>query len=98
MCTKSRAQGVCDGRTAPNKEIGRFLSDTLAVVPRLGAEQFGALFNDSVQDVLLELQDAISTPEKFVNDVGITKELHKERTEFRRKAAACTVEFAGETP
>jgi translation initiation factor 3 subunit F len=53
VCTKSRAQGVCDGRTAPNKEIGRFLSDTLAVVPRLGAEQFGALFNDSVQDVLL---------------------------------------------
>lgn len=62
MCTKSRAQGVCDGRTAPNKEIGRFLSDTLAVVPRLGAEQFGALFNDSVQDVLLVRSPAPSSP------------------------------------
>ena len=52
----------------------------------------------TVQDVLLELQDAISTPEKFVNDVGITQELHKEPSEFHRKAAACTVEFARETP
>ena len=46
-------EGVCDGQVKPNKEIGRFLMDTMAVVPRLGAEQFGSLFNDSVQDVLL---------------------------------------------
>jgi translation initiation factor 3 subunit F len=33
--------------------LGRYLADTLAAVPHLQPEAFDALFNESVQDVLL---------------------------------------------
>ena len=33
--------------------LGRYLADTLAVVPRLCAAQLQGLFNDSVQDTLM---------------------------------------------
>lgn len=59
-------EGVCDGQVKPNKEIGRFLMDTMAVVPRLGAEQFGSLFNDSVQDVLLVMYLANMTRSQLI--------------------------------
>lgn len=44
---------VCDGKIPADAEIGRYLADTLAAVPRLTREQFEKLFGDSIQDVLL---------------------------------------------
>ena len=45
--------GVCDGKIPADAEIGRYLADTLAAVPRLTRDQFEKLFGDSIQDVLL---------------------------------------------
>jgi translation initiation factor 3 subunit F len=45
--------GVCDGKIPADAEVGRFLADTLAAVPRLTRDQFEKLFGDSIQDVLL---------------------------------------------
>lgn len=44
---------VCEGRCPGDTDIGRYLTDTLAALPRLSPEDFVTLFNDSVQDVLL---------------------------------------------
>ncbi|CAM6089045.1 unnamed protein product [Calypogeia fissa] len=46
---------VVEGRIAPDNAIGRYLADTMAVVPRITPDAFDKLFNDSVQDVLLVL-------------------------------------------
>eukprot|EP00245_Coleochaete_scutata_P017194 TRINITY_DN8300_c0_g1_i1.p1 TRINITY_DN8300_c0_g1~~TRINITY_DN8300_c0_g1_i1.p1 ORF type:complete len:294 (+),score=59.25 TRINITY_DN8300_c0_g1_i1:76-957(+) len=46
---------VVEGRTAPDNTVGRYLADTVASIPRIGAEAFDKLFNDSVQDLLLVL-------------------------------------------
>lgn len=55
MLEKSAAYvaGVCDGKIPADAEIGRYLADTLATVPRLTRDQFEKLFGDSIQDVLL---------------------------------------------
>lgn len=41
------------GKAAGDPALGRYLADTLAVVPRLGRAEFERLFNDSVQDSLM---------------------------------------------
>lgn len=38
-----------EGRLPPDNGIGRYLADTLASVPRVKADAFDKLFNDSVQ-------------------------------------------------
>jgi hypothetical protein len=42
-----------EGRRAGDAAVGRYLADTLAVVPALAAADFEALFNEGVQDQLL---------------------------------------------
>lgn len=44
---------VESGKRKGDPVIGRYLADTLAAVPHLQPEAFDALFNESVQDVLL---------------------------------------------
>lgn len=44
---------VVEGRVEGNKEVGRYLADSLSSIPHIDPEEFEALFNDSVQDVLL---------------------------------------------
>ena len=51
--TAAYVASVVDGKTEPNAEIGRFLADALASVPRLTQEQFEKVFGDAIQDVLL---------------------------------------------
>ncbi|CAM6095491.1 unnamed protein product [Calypogeia fissa] len=51
----SYVDGVVEGRVAPDNAVGRYLADTMAVVPRITPDAFDKLFNDSVQDVLLVL-------------------------------------------
>ena len=51
--TAAYVSNVVDGKTPANAEIGRFLSDALASVPRLTREQFEKVFGDAIQDVLL---------------------------------------------
>ncbi|XP_042029551.1 eukaryotic translation initiation factor 3 subunit F-like [Salvia splendens] len=46
---------VVEGRTAPDNKIGRFLSDTIAALPKLSPKAFDKLVNDSLQDQLLLL-------------------------------------------
>lgn len=46
-------QNVVAGKTPGNAEVGRFLADALASVPRLTREQFEKVFGDAIQDVLL---------------------------------------------
>ncbi|KAL1535544.1 Eukaryotic translation initiation factor 3 subunit F [Salvia divinorum] len=46
---------VVEGRTAPDNKIGRFLSDTVAALPKLSPNAFDKLVNDSLQDQLLLL-------------------------------------------
>ncbi|GAQ77950.1 eukaryotic translation initiation factor [Klebsormidium nitens] len=46
---------VVDGKIPADNTIGRYLADTVAVVPRINPESFDSLFNDSVQDMLLVL-------------------------------------------
>lgn len=44
---------VVEGRRKANNDIGRYLADTVAGVPKMTSDEFDQLFNDSVQDVLL---------------------------------------------
>ncbi|KAJ1842822.1 hypothetical protein LPJ70_003652 [Coemansia sp. RSA 2708] len=44
---------VCAGRTAANGVVGKYLMDMLAVVPRVDAKQFSALFQSHLQDILM---------------------------------------------
>lgn len=44
---------VVAGKKAGDPALGRYLADTLAVVPRLGRGEFERMFNDSVQDGLM---------------------------------------------
>jgi translation initiation factor 3 subunit F len=44
---------VVEGKTQPDAEIGRQISDSLDAVPRIRPEVFDKLFNDSLQDLLM---------------------------------------------
>eukprot|EP00798_Chlamydomonas_sp_ICE-L_P015670 gene15670-21774_t len=44
---------VVEGRAPGNPAIGRYLADTLALVPHFSKADFERLFNDNVQDVLM---------------------------------------------
>ncbi|KAB5538717.1 hypothetical protein DKX38_016250 [Salix brachista] len=46
---------VVEGHTAPDNNIGRFISDTVASLPKLSPPAFDKLVNDNVQDHLLLL-------------------------------------------
>ncbi|KAH6802312.1 eukaryotic translation initiation factor 2 [Perilla frutescens var. frutescens] len=46
---------VVEGRTTPDNKIGRFISDTIASLPKLSPHAFDKLVNDSLQDQLLLL-------------------------------------------
>ncbi|MED6181664.1 Eukaryotic translation initiation factor 3 subunit F [Stylosanthes scabra] len=46
---------VVEGRVAPDNKIGRFVSDAVGALPKLPAEVFDKLVNDSLQDHLLLL-------------------------------------------
>lgn len=59
-------EGVCEGRTKADKNIGRYIMDTIASVPRLDEDTFSKLFNDSVQDVLLVMYLASLTKSQLV--------------------------------
>lgn len=64
--TLEYVEDVCEGQNPPNKNIGRYLMDTIASVPRLGEDTFSKLFNDSVQDVLLVMYLANMTKGQLV--------------------------------
>jgi len=44
---------VLDGSIKPNTNIGRFLADTVAALPRIDSAQFDKMFNNSLQDLLM---------------------------------------------
>lgn len=44
---------VVEGKVAPDPEVGRQISDSLASVPRVRPEIFDQLFHDSLQDLLM---------------------------------------------
>ncbi|XP_073316532.1 eukaryotic translation initiation factor 3 subunit F-like [Primulina huaijiensis] len=44
---------VVEGRVAPDNEIGRFISDTVASLPKLPPQVFDKLLNNDLQDQLL---------------------------------------------
>eukprot|EP01018_Ginkgo_biloba_P036023 Gb_36251 [translate_table: standard] len=44
---------VVQGRIVPDNNVGRYLADTIAAVPKISPDAFDKLFNDSVQDLLL---------------------------------------------
>jgi len=44
---------VLDGSVKPNTNIGRFLADTIASLPRIDSAQFDKMFNNSLQDLLM---------------------------------------------
>jgi len=46
---------VVEGRVAPDNNIGRFLSESVASIPKLSPPAFDKLVNDSIQDQLLLL-------------------------------------------
>lgn len=46
---------VVEGRVAPDNNIGRFISDSVAAIPKLSPSAFDKLVNDSLQDQLLLL-------------------------------------------
>ncbi|CAA2963574.1 eukaryotic translation initiation factor 3 subunit F-like [Olea europaea subsp. europaea] len=46
---------VVEGQVAPDNEIGQFISDTVASIPKLSPHTFDKLVNDSLQDQLLLL-------------------------------------------
>jgi translation initiation factor 3 subunit F len=46
---------VVEGHVAPDNNIGRFISDTVASIPKLSPTAFDKLVNDSLQDHLLLL-------------------------------------------
>ena len=50
---ESKGSRVNDGKIPADAEVGRFLADALASVPRLTREQFEKVFGDAIQDVLL---------------------------------------------
>jgi len=64
--TLTYVDGVCKNPTSGNKAIGRYLMDTLASVPRMNAEAFSKLFNESVQDVLLVMYLANMTRTQLI--------------------------------
>eukprot|EP00252_Welwitschia_mirabilis_P017552 TRINITY_DN38870_c0_g1_i1.p1 TRINITY_DN38870_c0_g1~~TRINITY_DN38870_c0_g1_i1.p1 ORF type:complete len:281 (+),score=38.16 TRINITY_DN38870_c0_g1_i1:142-984(+) len=41
------------GHVAPDNTIGRYLMDTVAMIPKMSPEAFDKLFNESIQDLLL---------------------------------------------
>lgn len=45
--------GTQEGRQKPDRNIGRYLADTVDAVPQLDREELEKLFHDNVQDVLL---------------------------------------------
>jgi len=45
--------GVVEGRTSPDDDVGREISETLNSVPRIRPEVFDRMFNDSLQDLLM---------------------------------------------
>lgn len=45
--------GTQEGRRKPDRNIGRYLADTVDAVPQLDREELEKLFHDNVQDVLL---------------------------------------------
>ncbi|KAG7355799.1 JAB1/Mov34/MPN/PAD-1 ubiquitin protease [Nitzschia inconspicua] len=44
---------VVEGKTPPDAEVGRKISDSLDAVPRIRPDVFDKLFNDSLQDLLM---------------------------------------------
>ncbi|KAJ7514608.1 hypothetical protein O6H91_23G052200 [Diphasiastrum complanatum] len=44
---------VVEGRILPDNTIGRYLLETISMVPKIAPEAFDRLFNDSIQDLLL---------------------------------------------
>lgn len=42
--------GVVEGRETPDNNIGRFISDTLATIPKMPPAVFDKVFNDKIQD------------------------------------------------
>ncbi|EFJ10683.1 hypothetical protein SELMODRAFT_79764 [Selaginella moellendorffii] len=44
---------VVEGRIPPDNTVGRYLADTLSMVPKISPDTFSKLFNDSMQDLLL---------------------------------------------
>ncbi|XP_047322333.1 eukaryotic translation initiation factor 3 subunit F-like [Impatiens glandulifera] len=46
---------VADGRIAPDNDIGRFISETVATIPKFSSQACDKLVNDSLQDNLLLL-------------------------------------------
>ncbi|KAJ0729760.1 putative eukaryotic translation initiation factor 3 subunit F [Helianthus annuus] len=46
---------VVEGRVAPDNSIGRFISDSVASLPKISPSAFDKLVNDSLQDQLLLL-------------------------------------------
>ncbi|MCL7021801.1 hypothetical protein MKW94_004310 [Papaver nudicaule] len=46
---------VVEQRVAPDSKIGRFISDTVASIPKISPGAFDKLINDSIQDQLLLL-------------------------------------------
>lgn len=64
--TLAYVDGVVETPASGNKAIGRYLMDTLASVPRMNAEAFSKLFNESVQDVLLVMYLANMTRTQLI--------------------------------
>ncbi|KAI9295865.1 Mov34-domain-containing protein [Neoconidiobolus thromboides FSU 785] len=46
-------QSVIDGNTPSNAAIGRYLMDTIAMVPKIDIEHFDKMFSSHVQDLLM---------------------------------------------
>ncbi|XP_057868245.1 eukaryotic translation initiation factor 3 subunit F isoform X2 [Cryptomeria japonica] len=44
---------VVRGQIAPENNVGRYLMDTMAAIPKMSSDAFDKLFNDSIQDLLL---------------------------------------------
>ncbi|KAG6486592.1 hypothetical protein ZIOFF_055170 [Zingiber officinale] len=63
---------VVEGRVTPNNDIGRFLADTLASVPRMSTAAFDKVFNDKIQDnlALVYLSSLVKT------QLGIAEKLN----------------------
>lgn len=50
---KEHVDGVVEGKIEPDNKLGRFLAETLELVPNLDHENFEKLFSESVSDVLM---------------------------------------------
>ncbi|GAA5794767.1 maintenance of mitochondrial structure and function-domain-containing protein [Helicostylum pulchrum] len=44
---------VCDGSVEPNNAIGRYIMDTVSVVPKIDSTAFEKMFNSHLQDLLM---------------------------------------------